>query len=148
MSWIARLLQGQGVARVGAATPPSAEAEREACLREQVLPALESVRAQLDGKGYETALEEGEDWVELRAMNYNGLPLKYAVRGHVYKKPIPNLASLRGEAERDRFVRIEIERGGRRRDYPPRRCARADIERAALRYFQRFLMPSPPGWYG
>lgn len=148
MGWMSWLLQGHASARPGVDALAAAEAERDACLHGQVVPALETVRAQLDGEGYETALEKGEDWVELRAMNYNGLPLKYTVRGHIYRKAVPNLASLRGEAERARFVRIEIERGGRRRNYPPRRCSRADIERAALRYYRRFLMASPPGWYG
>lgn len=148
MGWISRLLHGNASARAGAGEPQSAEAERDACLFEQVLPALEAVRARLAQEGYETALEQGADWLELRATNYNGLPLKYTVRGHVYKMPVPNLASMRGEDERARFVRIEIERGGRRRDYPPRRCSREAIERAALRYYRRFLMRSPPGWYG
>lgn len=148
MSWIGRLLRGDASARATAGAPPSAEAARDACLLEQVVPALEAVRARLAEEGCETALEQGADWVELRVMNFNGLPLKYTVRGHVYKMPVPNLASMRSEDDGERFVRIEIERGGGRREYPPRRCPREAIERAALRYYRRFLMRSPPGWYG
>lgn len=148
MSWMSRLLQGWASTRGESAAPASAQAEADACLRGQIVPALEAVRAQLAEEGYETALEQDGDRVELRVMNYNGLPLKYSVRSHVYRKAVPNLASMRGEDSRERFARIEIEWGGRRRDYPPRRCSRDAIERAALRYYRRFLMPAPPGWYG
>lgn len=148
MSWMSRLLSGRASARRESDAPPSAEAEADACLRGQVTPALEAVRAQLAAEGYDTALEQDGDRVELRVMNYNGLPLTYAVRSHIYRKAVPNLASMRSEQSGDRFARIEIEWGGRRRDYPPRRCSRDVIERAALRYYRRFLMPSPPGWSG
>lgn len=141
MGWISRLLQGRASARGESDAPVSAEVEADACLRGQVAPALEAVRAQLAEEGYETALEQDGDRVELRVMNYNGLPLKYVVQSHVYRKAVPNLASMRGEDSRARFARLEIESGGRRRAYPPRRCSRDAIERAALRYYRRFLMP-------
>lgn len=146
MGWMSRLLPWRRPARTRAEASPSAQAD--ACVHEQALPALEAVRATLTDEGYETTLDRGEDWVELRATNFNGLPLKYAVRGHVYRRPSVNLASMRSEDGAERFARIEIESGGRRRQFRPAQCSRETIERDALRYYRRFLMHSAPGWYG
>lgn len=148
LAWLSKLLQGHASAPGAAASSLSPEAERDACLRERVLPALEAVRAQFDEEGYETALERDEDRVELRVLNFNGLPLIYAVQGQVYKRLSVNLASMRREDATERYARMEIESGGRRRAYAPGRCSRAGIERDALRYYRRFLMRSPPGWHG
>lgn len=148
LAWLSKLLQGHASAPGAAAASLSPEAEMDACLHERVLPALEAVQARLDGEGHDTALERGEDRVELRAMNFNGLPLIYAVQGQVYKRMSVNLASLRREDQTERYARMEIESGGRRRAYDPGRCSREGIEGDALRYYRRFLMRSPPGWYG
>lgn len=146
-AWLTQLLQGLAAPSTRTATL-APEAERDACLQERVLPALATVRARLAEEGYETALEHGDDWVELRVTNFNGLPLKYAARGHVYKEPALNLASMPEEESLERFARIEIESGGRRRAYAPGRCSREGIERDAMDFYRRFLMRSPPGWYG
>lgn len=119
------------------------ETEIEACLREHVRPALESVRDRLAAEGYEATLEDEDEAVGLRVMNFNDLPLVYRARGFVYKQPVVSLGSMGSEGSLERFARIEIESGGKTREYPTARCDRDAIERAALAYYRRFLMRTP-----
>lgn len=121
------------------------ETEIDVCLREHIRPALGAVRDRLAGEGFEATLEEGDDEVELRVTNFNDLPLVYRVRGFVYKQPVVNLASMGNEDSLDRFARIEIESGGRTREYRTGRCHRGAVEQAALDYYRKFLMRSPEG---
>lgn len=119
------------------------ETEVEVCLGQHVRPALEAVRDRLAGEGFEATLDAGDEEVELRVMNYNDLPLVYRVRGHVYKQPVVNLASMSDTGTLQRFSRIEIESGGKTREYRTGRCHREAIESGALKYYRRFLMRSP-----
>lgn len=119
------------------------ETEIEVCLREHVRPALESVRDRLAAEGYEATLEDEDEAVGLRVMNFNDLPLVYRARGFVYKQPVVSLGSMGSEGSLERFARIEIESGGKTREYPTPRCDRDAIERAALAYYRRFLMRTP-----
>lgn len=119
------------------------ETEVDVCLRQHVRPALEAVRDRLAGEGFEATLDVGDEEIELRVMNYNELPLVYRVRGHVYKQPVVNLASMSDTGSLQRFSRIEIESGGKTREYRSGRCHRDAIERGALNYYRKFLMRSP-----
>ncbi|MDZ7748323.1 MAG: hypothetical protein U5K43_05370 [Halofilum sp. (in: g-proteobacteria)] len=126
-----------------AAPDTDPEAEIETCLREHVRPALEAVRDRLASEGFEVSLEADDEAVELRAMNFNGLPLVYRARGFVYKEPVVNLASMGEQGKLARFARIEIESGGKTREFPTSRCHREAMEKGALAYYRRFLMRSP-----
>ena len=119
------------------------ETEIDVCLHQHVQPALEAVREQLDSEGYETTLDVGEDEIELRVMNFNNLPLVYRVRGHVYKQPVVNLSSMSDTSTLNRFSRIEIESGGKTREYRTGRCHRQAIEKEAMKYYRKFLMRTP-----
>ena len=117
----------------------------DACLEQEVVPALEVVRDRLRAEGRDATFERDGEWVTLRTTNYNDLPLEYAARGHVYREAVVNLSSMGGAGNADdlkHYGRIEIASGGRSREYRLSRCSRAAIERAALRYYQRFLMDS------
>lgn len=125
--------------------PEAVRARVDACLEQEVMPALEAVRDRLRAEGRDATLERGDDWITLRATNYNGLPLEYAVRGHVYREAVVNLSSLGGAgsaSDLKHHGRIEVAWGGRRREFRLSRCSRAAIERAATRYYERFLMDS------
>lgn len=147
MNWLYGL-----VARIRG-TPASegaaeARARVEACLRDDLLPALESVRDRLLEEGHAASLEQAEDRVTLAVTNFNGLPLEYSATIRVYKQPVVNLSSFEGTGEQSalkHFGRIEIVAGGRRREHDPARCGREAIERAALKYYRRFLMDTPRG---
>lgn len=123
------------------------ETELDVCLREHIRPALEAVRDRLAGEGFEATLEADDDehQVELRVINFNDLPLVYGARGFIYKQPVVNLASMGDTDALERFSRIEVESGGKKREYPTGRCHRDAIEEAALAYYRRFLMRSPQG---
>jgi len=129
----------------GSDASPDPESQLAACIGEEIVPALEAVRDRLAGEGFDARLAHGDDWAELRVRNFNGLDLKYAARGHIYKEAVLNLASLKNGESLKRFLRIEIERGGRKREYRPGRCRRDAVEKAATRYYRRFLMKSPGG---
>jgi len=137
-----RILPGGGSLAGPDADP---ETEIETCLHEHVKPALEAVRDQLSGEGYEATLKDDGDAIELRVTNFNDLPLVYRARGFVYKEPVVNLASMGEEGSLQRFARIEIESGGKTREFPTSRCHREAIEKGALAYYRRFLMRSPEG---
>jgi len=144
MGWIEDwLARRQGHA--GKAGRPRAEEEVAACLRDEFVPALETVRARLAASGYETELEQGEDWIQLSVMNFNGLPLTYLARTRVYTEALVNLASFQDQEGLKRFGKMAIEAGGRTREYRLARCRRASIERAVSRYYERFLMDTPLG---
>lgn len=123
-----------------------ADTQVDSCIREEIVPALESVRDRLAEEGYAPELETGDGWARLAVMNFNELPLEYRVRGRIYNEPVVNLTSAVGMRAGDtlrRYGRIEIYRGGRTREYRPARCRRAAIEQAVLKYFHRFLLNSP-----
>jgi len=123
-----------------------AETEVDVCLREHVQPALARARDRLAEQGHDAELDVGDDGsVTLRTTNYNGLPLIYSVRGHVYKEGVANLASMADSSTLKRFSRIEIESGGKTREYPARRCHLEAIEAAANAYYRTFLMNTPHG---
>jgi hypothetical protein len=122
----------------------SPEHEIDTCIWEHVEPALQAVRDQLAAEGYETRLERGNDRdITLRVTNYNGLPLTYAVRGHIYKEAVVNIASMADSSELARYTRVAIESGGKIREYPTRRCHRDAIEEGAMAHYRKFLMTTP-----
>ena len=126
----------------------AARARVEACLRDEIGPALEAVRDRLRAEGHDPVLEQEGGQARLAVTNFNGLPLEYVATVHVYKQPVVNLASVegtRGGADLEHFGRIAITAGGRRREYDPARCDRHAIERAARKYYRRFLMDTPRG---
>lgn len=130
------------------AAPIDARTQVKSCIRDEIVPALEAVRYRLADDGYDPDLDYGDTWASLAVTNFNGLPLEYRVRGRIYKEAVVNLASMSGMDDEDplkRYGRIEIYSGGRTREYPPGRCSRAAVERAALKYFRRFLLDSPGG---
>ena len=137
-----RILPGSGTLAGPDADP---ESEIDTCLHEHVKPALEAVRDRLAGEGYEATLEERDEEIELRVMNFNNLPLVYRARGFVYKEPVVNLSSMGEGDSLRRFARIEIESGGKTREYRPGRCRREAIEKGAMKYYRKFLMRSPEG---
>lgn len=128
-------------------TGPGGARERiESCVQGQIVPALEAIRLELLREGYSPEFEYGDDWASLAVTNFNGLPLEYRVQGHVYTEPVVNLSSVMGEGAEHklkRYARIEIYSAGRTREYPLARCSRAAVERAARKYFRRFLLDSP-----
>ncbi len=122
------------------------ETEIAVCLREHVRPALETVRAELDEQGFETDIDVGDDdTITLEATNFNGLPLQYTARGHVYNEAVVNMASMVDKGQLHQYPMIEIESGGKTRLYRPGRCDREAIERAARKYYRDFLMRTPEG---
>lgn len=122
------------------------ETEIAVCLREHVRPALETVQGELDEQGFQTDLEVGDDdSIKLHAINFNGLPLEYTVRGHVYKEAVVNMASMADSSSLHHYPMIEIESGGKTREYRPGRCNRAAAERSARKYYRDFLMRTPAG---
>ncbi len=128
------------------AGPIDARTQVEACIRDEIVPALEAVRDRLAAVGYASEFDHGDDRADLAVTNFNGLPLEYRVRGRIYSEPVVNLTSVAGTGAEDtlkRYGRIEIHSGGRTREYHPVRCGRAAVERAALRYFWRFLLDFP-----
>lgn len=130
------------------AGPVDARRRIVSCIRDDIVPALRTVRDQLAAEGYAPEFEYGDDWAGLAVTNFNGLPLEYRARGRIYKEPVVNLTSVAGTGAEDtlkRYGRIEIYAGGRTREYPPARCGRAAVERAASKYFRRFLLDSPTG---
>lgn len=147
MKWLTRLrdrlfpgmrkLAGRGAAP---------ETEIAVCLRDHVRPALESIRDQLTSEGFDAWIELGEDHsISLNAVNFNDLPLQYTARGHVYKEAVVNMASMPDKSNLHHYPMIEIEWGGKSREYRPGRCDRERIEQAALAYYRTFLMRTPEG---
>ena len=115
-------------------------------MRDHVVPALEAVRDRLAAEGRDATLEHDDDAVTLRVTNYNGLPLEYAVRGHVYREAVVNLSSMGGAGTGDdlkHYGRIEVTAGGRSREFRLARCSRQAMERGVERYYRRYLMDSP-----
>lgn len=147
MGWLGELtarLRGDGP-RLG---PEDAREQVESCIRDEIVPALDAVKDELAREGYSPEFEYGDDWASLAVTNFNGLPLEYRVRGHVYAEPVVNLASVAASGAEDtlkRFARIDIYSAGWTREYPPARCGRAAVERAARKYFRRYLLDSPMG---
>ncbi len=122
------------------------ESEIAVCLRDHIRPALETVRAELDEQGFETELEVGDDdSIKLKATNFNGLPLEYTARGHVYKEAVVNMASMADSSQLHHYPMIEIESGGKSREYPPGRCHCKASEHAVRKYYRDFLMRTPEG---
>ena len=147
MDWLIRLrnklLPGMRKLAGRGADP---ETEIRVCLREHVRPALEVVRDDLANKGFETSIAYGDDdSATLAATNFNGLPLQYTARGHVYKEAVVNMASMADASQLHHYPMIEIESGGKTREYRPGRCDHQAIERAVRAYFHTFLMRTPEG---
>ena len=121
--------------------PDEVRARVEACLEQEIVPALEAVRDRLRAEGRDATLERGDEWVTLRATNYNDLPLEYAARGHVYREAVVNLSSLGGAGSTSglkHYPRIEIASGGRTREFRLSRCSRA---RGSPRAISSFCIP-------